>query len=188
LEDLLYGAVIHARSVSAEDLTQRLLSGGSKLETLAHTQISDAARMSASTTISATKGAGWVRMINPPCCQRCAVLAGKFFRSNDGFDRHPQCDCRHVPTSEATWEDAGVTVEPDQIKDLTKAQRQAIADGADMNQVINSHRAGKRSDDLMSTNEGAKRHSRRLTPEGIYKVSATREEALKRLRDNGYLL
>ena len=29
---------------------------------------------------------------------------------------------------------------------------------------------------------------RKLTPEGIYKVSATREEALQRLRDNGYLL
>ena len=188
LDDLLYGAVIHAKTVSAEDLAQRLASGGSKLETLVHTQISDAARMSASTTISATRNAGWVRMINPPCCQRCAVLAGKFFRSNDGFQRHPQCDCRHVPTSEANWEDVGMTVKPDQIKDLTKAQRQAIADGADMNQVINSHRAGKRSDDLMSTNEGAKRYSRRLTPEGIYKVSATREEALKRLRDNGYLL
>jgi hypothetical protein len=188
LDDLLYGAVIQARTVEAASLQERLAAGGRSLEGLVSTQISDAARMAASTTISATHGAGWVRMVNPPCCQRCAVLAGKFFHSNSGFQRHPLCDCRHVPTTEAKWTDAGVDVKPDQIKDLTKAQRSAIDEGADMNRVINSHRAGKRSDDLMSTFEGAKRGQRRLTPEGIYKVSATREEALERLRDNGYLL
>lgn len=187
MDDLLYGSVVHARTAPAENLEDRLSRGFKALVTLVHTQISDAARMSASTKISATRGAGWVRMVNPPCCQRCAVLAGKFFRSNDGFQRHPRCDCRHVPTTEARWTDVGVDVGPDDIKDLTEAQRQAIADGADMNQVINSHRAGKRSDDLMSTHEGSKR-GRRLTPEGIYKVSASREEALRRLRDNGYLL
>lgn len=188
LDDLLYGAVIHARKASAENLDERLNKGFKTLVTLVHTQISDAARMSASATISATHGAGWVRMVNPPCCQRCAVLAGKFFRSNDGFQRHPMCDCRHVPTTEARWTDAGVNIRPGDIKDLTKAQQQAIDDGANMNRVINSHRHGKRSDDLMSTFEGAKRGRRRLTPEGIYKVSATREEALQRLLDNGYLL
>lgn len=188
LENLLYGAVIHARTAQADTLQERLAVGGRSLEGLVSTQISDAARMSASTTISATHGAGWVRMVNPPCCQRCAVLAGKFFHSNSGFQRHPLCDCRHVPTAEAKWTDVGVDIKPDQIKDLTKAQLSAIGDGADMNRVINSHRAGKRSDDLMSTFEAAKRGQRRLTPEGIYKVSATREEALQRLRDNGYLL
>lgn len=187
LDDLLFGAVVHARTAPAENLDDRLSRGFKALVTLAHTQISDAARMSASSTISATHGAGWVRMINPPCCQRCAVLAGKFFRSNSGFQRHPRCDCRHVPTTEARWTDVGVDAGVEDIKDLTKAQRQAIEDGADMNKVINSHRAGKRSDDLMSTFEGAKRGRRRLTPEGIYKVSATPEEALQRLLDNGYL-
>lgn len=187
LENLLYGAVVRARAASAGSLRERLAVGGRTLETMVHTQVADAARMSASTTISATHGAGWVRMVNPPCCQRCAVLAGKFFKSNSGFRRHPNCDCRHVPTTKATWEDAGSDIGPDQIKDLTDAQRQAIADGADMNQVINSHRAGKRSDDLMTTQEAVKRGSR-LTPEGIYKVSASRDEALKRLRDNGYLM
>lgn len=186
LEDLLYGAVVHARTADVTSLPERLQVGGRHLGTLVHTQVSDAARMSASTTISATHGAGWVRMVNPPCCQRCAILAGKFFRSNEGFQRHPQCDCRHVPTSEAKWEDAGVDIKPDDIKDLTKAQRQAISEGADMNRVVNSHR--KRSDDLMSTFELARRGRVRLTPEGIYKVSASREEALRRLRQNGYLL
>ena len=188
LDDLLYGAVVHARTANVTSFPERLQVGGRHLERLVHTQISDAARMAASTTISATHGAGWVRMVNPPCCQRCAVLAGKFFYSNDGFQRHPQCDCRHVPTNKANWSDVGADIKPDDIKDLTQAQRQAIADGSDMNRVINSHRAGKRSEDLMSTFEGAKRGRRRLTPEGIYKVSSTREEALRRLREHGYLL
>lgn len=188
LDDLLYGAVVHARTANVTSLPERLQVGGRHLERLVHTQISDAARMAASTTISATHGAGWVRMVNPPCCQRCAILAGKFFHSNGGFQRHPQCDCRHVPTNGARWTDVGADVKPDDIKDLTQAQRKAIAEGSDMNRVINSHRAGKRSDDLMSTFEAAKRGRRRLTPEGIYKVSATREEALRRLREHGYLL
>jgi hypothetical protein len=186
LDDLLYGAVVHARTAKVDSLPERLLVGGRHLDAIVHTQVSDAARMSAAATISATHGAGWVRMVNPPCCQRCAVLAGKFFRSNDGFQRHPRCDCRHVPTSEAKWEDAGVDIKPDDIRDLTKAQRQAISGGADMNRVINSHR--KRSNDLMSTFEAARRGRVRLTPEGIYKVSASREEALRRLREHGYLL
>jgi len=187
MDALLYGAVIHARMASVETLQERLKVGAASLDRLVHTQISDAGRMAASTTISATRGAGWVRAVNPPCCQRCAVLAGKFFKSNDGFQRHPKCDCRHVPTTAAKWEDVGVTIKPDQIRDLTEAQRAAIGEGADLNQVINSHRAGKRSGDLMSTFEGATRFSRRLTPEGIYKVSSSREEVLHRLRVNGYL-
>lgn len=32
---------------------------------------------------------GWVRMLNPPSCSRCAILAGKFYLWNDGFERHP---------------------------------------------------------------------------------------------------
>lgn len=202
LPDLLYGAVVHARTADVGSLKERLTVGGKHLETFVHTQIGDAARMSSSATIAATTGVGWVRMVNPPCCQRCAVLAGKFFKSNEGFQRHPKCDCRHVPTTEARWRDAGVFIGPDDVKDLTVAQRQAISDGADMNQVINAHRKGARSKDLMTTTEGATRRgiagktlgagrgkrAQRLTPAGIYKVSATREEALRRLRDNGYFL
>jgi hypothetical protein len=186
MDALLYGAVISARTAPVESLDERLRAGAASLDRLVHTQISDAGRMSASTAIAATLGAGWVRAVNPPCCQRCAVLAGKFFKSNEGFRRHPQCDCRHVPTTEANWEDVGVTISPDQVTDLTKAQRDAISEGADFNRVVNSRRG--RSSDLMTTSELATRiRGRRLTPEGIYKVSSSREEVLRRLRDNGYL-
>ena len=197
LEDVLYGAVVHARVADVNTLTERLQVGGPVLDRIVHTQVSDAGRLASSTAITARPGVGWVRLVNPPCCQRCAVLAGKHVRSETAFKRHPRCDCVHGPTMEDRAVGLVEKVEPDQVKDLTKAQRQAIADGADMGQVINSHRVGARSGDLMTTIEGTGRRgaagrrlrgARRLTPEGIYRVSASRDEVLRRLRDNGYIL
>lgn len=34
---------------------------------------------------------GYVRLLNTPSCGRCAILAGKWFKWNDGFARHPTC-------------------------------------------------------------------------------------------------
>ena len=194
LDALLYGAVVHAREVAADSLTARLSAGAQFLRTVVPSQVADASRAAASVAITARPGIGYTRLVNPPCCQRCAPLAGRFYRVAS-FQRHPRCDCRMVPTNEASHKDAGYSIGSDDVKDLTKDQRQAIADGADMNKVINSHRVytnrdgsftPARSKDGLTTSAFGKR--RRLTPEGIYKVSATREEALKRLRDNGYLL
>lgn len=202
LDGLLYGAVVHSRTATAETLPQRLAAGQKWLEVAVHTQVADAAREASGAALVATPNAGWVRMVNPPCCQRCAVLAGAFYRSNRGFERHPGCDCRHIPASESTADGLGIVIGPDDVKDLTKSQRQAIGDGADMNQVINSHRVGSRSKDLMTTTEGATRRgiagkrlgaergkrAARLTPKGIYAKAKNRDEALELLRTNGYLL
>jgi hypothetical protein len=43
---------------------------------------------------------GFVRRVNPPCCGRCAILAGRWYRYDSGFRRHPRCDCTLEPTSE----------------------------------------------------------------------------------------
>ena len=40
---------------------------------------------------------GYIRLVQAPACGRCAILAGKWFEFNQGFDRHPGCDCVHVP-------------------------------------------------------------------------------------------
>src|SRR5690349_7711437 len=65
------------------------------------TQLQDAARSAASVAIAVRASAGgYVRMLNTPSCSRCVILAGKWFRWNAGFDRHPKCDCRHVPSRE----------------------------------------------------------------------------------------
>jgi hypothetical protein len=203
LDTLLYGAVVHTKMLIGHNYSpaEALTGGGDWLDMAARTQVADASRGAAGVAITARPQVGWVRMVNPPCCQRCAVLAGKLFKWNTGFQRHPRCDCRHVPAKGGEVPD-GYTADiapdqiKDQIKDLTRGQRKAIADGADTNQVINSHRRGRRSKDGMTTSEGGTHRGlagqrgtrRRLTPEGIYRVSSSREEALQRLRDHGYIL
>ena len=42
---------------------------------------------------------GYVRVVAPPACSRCIILAGKWFRWNEGFQRHPNCDCIHLPAT-----------------------------------------------------------------------------------------
>ena len=225
LDSLLYGSVVNARAADANSLEQRLKVGGSWLDMAVQTQVADAARQAAGVGITARPKTGWIRMVNPPCCQRCAVLAGKLFRWNQGFQRHPRCDCRHIPHAESDPFDPGIFIAPDDVKDLTKVQRQAIGDGADMNQVINSRRG--RSANGMYTTEGTTRHGwashvkrelakqrgeiakeaataagrrgyiknysvRRVgprpTPEGIYKYADSREEAVRLLAANGYIV
>jgi len=119
------------------------------LDLMVATQVQDAARGAASiATVARPNITGYVRMLNPPSCSRCAVLAGKFYRWNDGFQRHPRCDCRHIPSSEDRAGD--LTTSPDtyfhslspaeQDKAFTKAGAQAIRDGADISQVVNARR------------------------------------------------
>lgn len=205
LESLLYTAVVRSKvamkarwghddrgaTTYAPGLRvdEALKSGQSWLDTVVHTQISDAFRQAESVSVTTRPRIGHVRMVNAPCCQRCAVLAGRVYRWSTGFQRHPRCDCFMVPTTIANPSAPGVVIGPDDIKDLTKSQRKAIDDGADVNQVINSHRAGARGKGGMTTTAGKRKGSgQRLTPEGIYKVSATREEAVERLRQHGYLI
>jgi len=232
LDSLLFGAVTHTKSLigGGYDQDEAVFEGGKWLDMAVRTQVSDADRGAAGAAIAARPRVGYERYVSPPCCQRCAVLAGKFYRWNAGFLRHPRCDCKHYPAVEGTDEDPQAladhmkaVITPDSIKDLTRAQRQAIDDGADMNQVINSHRVGARSKDKMTTSEGttrrgyasyvkravarqrgeaveevvtragksrrnATRVKQRLTPEAIYRLSGTREEALRLLRQNGYIV
>lgn len=111
-------------------------------------QVADAARNSGAVVMaSRQKPAGWVRMLNPPSCSRCTLLAGKWFRYNQGFARHPGCDCRHIPSAESSAGEV-VTTDPykyfsslpgpEQDRLFTKAGAKAIRDGADIFQVVNA--------------------------------------------------
>lgn len=115
------------------------------------TQIQDAARGAAGLSIGLRGHGGrigWIRMLNPPSCSRCAILAGKFYRHNQGFARHPKCDCRHIPAAEDTGRD--LRTDPDlyfrslttaeQHRIFTKAGAEAIRLGADVGQVVNARR------------------------------------------------
>lgn len=198
LDSLMFSSIVHTRSLLGT-LGPRLAykAGGKRLDMLTRTQVSDAARGAAGVAIATRPRVEWERMVSTPCCQRCAVLSGKRFKWNQGFLRHPRCDCRHVVVAESEPSGYDAKISADQVKDLTDAQRQAVSDGADLSQVINAHRAGSRSSSGMTTSEGssrrgyarnATRSSPRLTPEAIYRLSATQEEAVRLLARNGYIL
>lgn len=112
------------------------------------TQVQDAARTIGAIGVGIRPHMGYVRMLNPPSCSRCAVLAGKFYKWNDGFLRHPRCDCRHIPSHEALAGD--LTTNPDdyfhslspaeQDHIFTKGGAESIRLGADVSQVVNARR------------------------------------------------
>lgn len=99
-------------------------------------------------TASRDEQIGHIRTLTPPSCARCAILAGRFYRWSDGFQRHPKCDCTMLPARRsAALSDPFGAFERGEIgsyrdgkfvNGLTKAQTKAIEDGADISQVVNA--------------------------------------------------
>jgi hypothetical protein len=176
-----------------------------QLAMLVASTVQDAGRNGASLQMAVTPSVtGYVRMLNPPSCSRCVVLAGKFYRWNEGFERHPQCDCRHIPSTENLAGD--LTTDPmAYFESLTPAEQdatfgaagaQAIRDGADMGRVVNARRnGGVRKAQILgreafttSVGTGRARRGARLMPETIYAIAGEdRAEAIRLLRVHGFI-
>lgn len=175
------------------------------LERIVATQVQDAARVATGVAIVNDRAVrGWVRMTTPPSCARCVILAGKFYKTNRGFQRHPLCDCVHVPCAEV--------IEPQKPRELfgamsdpqlakagwSKADLRAIRDGADLGQVTNARRAlasvTVAGQQYQTTLIGAKRlqNNVRLTPEAIYDEAErsgwSRDATITALKQHGYIL
>lgn len=210
LASLLQEPIIATKSLigSGASTTEAMAGGWSVLERIIATQIADAGRAAVSVGIASRHRVGWVRMLSTPSCKRCAVLAGRFYRWNEGFDRHPRCDCRHIPATENVagdfTTDPRKAIEAGQVTGLSKADTKAIVEaGADPAQVINATRKGAAvttAGGLKATTSGTTRRGLagkrlrasgekvRLRPEAIYQQAATRDEAINLLRRHGYLI
>ena len=146
LPGLLEGSVVATKRAAERGLapSEALLAGQGWLETALQGAITDAARDATAASIVVRPDMGWVRMVNPPCCSRCAVLAGKFYQWSTGFQRHPRCDCVHIPSQENRAGDFVTDpkrlVERGLITDLTAAQRKRLDDGAGLVKVLNESR------------------------------------------------
>ena len=206
LTGLLYGPVISTKEYIGGGMATEtaMVAGRKSLETIVRTMIADAGRQAAGVDTAARRGTGYVRMLNPPSCSRCVVLAGKFFRYNQGFLRHPRCDCVHIASrlgSTAGARAEGLVDDPyayfhslsaaEQDAAWGRANAGAIREGADLYQVTNARR-GRNG---LFTTEGTTRRGnayglagRRLTPEGIYAKAGSREETLRLLTEHGYIL
>ena len=198
-----------SRGVAPDDA---IYSAGEALERIALTQVRDAGRVAAGVDIASRPAVTvYVRALSPPSCARCAVLAGREYKWNRGFDRHPRCDCVHIPTTVAdarglmfdsrayfdSLDEAG------QDRLFTKAGARAIRDGADVGQVVNARAGMSAAGDVTTVGttkrslagvrlrevQAGRRRVTRLTPEAIYRQAGDdRAAALNLLWRNGYLL
>jgi hypothetical protein len=143
--------------------------------------VQDAGRSAESVAVAARPQIGYVRYLTPPSCARCAVLAGRVYRWSEGFLRHPNCDCVMLPTTieagPGLITDPLDLVEQGRVTGLSKADLQALADGADLNQVVNVRRVAA----------GLREAGRVLARGGITRSPSARDSAGALLRRFGYL-
>lgn len=200
LEQLLMGPVFAAKAAITKGATvdRALAVGEIQLDMLTRTQVADAGRVADGIAVAVRPRVSWTRMVVGDSCPRCIILAGRVYRYSEGFDRHPNCDCVHIPTAEDAADD--FTTDPRQAFDegrvvgLSKADTEAIRAGADMAQVVNARKgmtaagtttAGTTSRGLAGRRLGGRA---RLMPEQIYREATSREEAVKLLRLHGYIV
>lgn len=187
------------------------------LEQLLLSEIADAGRTASQVEFATEPDwQNYIRMLNPPSCDRCTILAGRIYRDLEAFQRHPLCDCVMVPvTNIEAAKSEGLISDPQEafdkglVRGLSKADAQAIRDGADMNRVVNATRglgapgitAALRTSlfgrTVKATTEGTTKRSAwrkanpsllvRLRPESIYQFAEDREDAIRLLRLYGYI-
>lgn len=151
----LPGVQTVGRIAAGQPVRQAMAQGSRTVGLLAATQVQDAGRAGESVALVADRTvSGYRRQLTTPSCGRCALLAGKWFRWNRGFTRHPNCDCVHVPAVGPKSDLGGLeTFDPkgyfdsltpeQQDRHFTKSGAQAIRDGADIGQVVNARRGMK---------------------------------------------
>ncbi|MFH8797063.1 hypothetical protein [Streptomyces sp. NPDC017941] len=198
-----------------------IVSGAAFLEMVTRSLIADAGRIAdMAGMIARPRVVSYVRVVEAPACARCIVLAGREYSFSEGFLRHPRCDCTMAPKRPGDlWvpdlpEDLATRMSPEQLRrTFGAAGAQAIADGADLAQVVNARRgmntATRYRRTVQTTGEGTTRRglygarrtkfqkvpgaryarasAPRLMPEEIYRLADDREHALRLLRRNGYL-
>jgi hypothetical protein len=192
LASLLTRPVVVAKEAigAGSTVTSALAAGESALDMIAQTQVADAGRAAEQVAIAARPRVGFVRMVSAPCCSRCAILAGRWYRYNAGFARHPRCHCRAIPAAEDAA--GALTTSPTelfgrgQITDLSAADRRAVELGSDLSRVVNAHRGMYVAGGRKFTTEAAA--GVRLMPEQILAGAASREDAVRLLRKFGYIL
>lgn len=211
LDAALAGVAYHAldhigRGYSTNEAMQ---TGLVELSKLIQYGVADAGRASSQIRIgSARQKVGYVRMASLGCCARCSVLAGRYYAWNAGFLRHPHCRCVHIPAQESMADtfatdpyeafDALSAAEQDRI--YTKAGAEAIRNGADMNQVVNSRRGmttsgrftaegvGKRGYYKITSEAGRRGYSRLSVDEILRRSGSDKDRFVSLLTEYGYFV
>lgn len=195
---LLDTAVIRSKiAVGSGATPKEALQTGSKwLTGTLLTVIADTSRQVVSADIAQRPNiGGYVRMLNTPSCARCVILAGKWFKWNEGFQRHPKCDCRHIPaTNEAFANSQGFYTDPyayfnslsvkEQERLFGKYEAEAIREnGADIYRVMNTKLRG------LGTAKGNLKFGTptKRTVDDILSHDPSRKFVLENLQYHGYI-
>jgi hypothetical protein len=179
-----------------QDTDRSLAVGLSQLDTIVRTEVADAGR-TADQIATTTHGAdGYVRLTVGPTCNRCLILAGRWYRFSRGFERHPNCDCVMVPAGEG---DEPLTNPEAIYRDLSpdertkagwsQAEQKAIDLGADIIAVTNIHRKGSlyTAGGRQFAREAAGKRPR-ITPRQIFiEAGDNRAEAIRLLKLHRYI-
>ena len=240
LDTLLYLPVITTKQAIGAGLddVEAMMRGLNQLLRISASEVTSAGRTATGAGIAARSTIqGYIRIAAAPCCARCAILGGKEFGWNAGFQRHPRCDCYHMPAvlvARGRGRSTGRQLPSGSVTDsrsyfnslsrreqeriFTIAGARAIRDGADITSVVNARRGMYTStayrQRVRATREGTTRRGAfyrserartiargqvpasgrgfrlrtpRLLPEEIYKLAATRDEAIAMLRRFGYI-
>ncbi|MFJ2783690.1 MULTISPECIES: hypothetical protein [unclassified Streptomyces] len=209
-----------AAGVSAETAA---LAGLHQMSLLVSTTVTDTARAATSVAMAAEpRCVAYVRVVKLPACARCLILLGRQYSYSTGFQRHPRCDCGMEPMTDREWkatqtpEELFRSMSPDeQRRRLGAAGVKALAEGADLGQLVNARRGmatavtgrgpvavtaegtarrgiGGQQLGAYAKAPGGTRYERareaRLMPETIFKLAGdSREHQIAMLRKHGYI-
>lgn len=178
------------------------------IDEIVTTQVHDAAREAEHVGLAAnTDLAGYLRVVEPKACGRCVILAGRFYRWNDGFLRHPRCRCSNRPlTRKSEPQDPRELFDrmspEDQVQAFGVDGARAVRDGADPARVVNARRGMSTTTngraarvnvfgrEVVTTSvlAGGRKAPVRLMPQSIYEIAGgDRDEAIRLLRANQYI-
>lgn len=171
-----------------------------EIEQLIASEVADAGRSASQTELTSHGWTRYVRILTPPSCARCTILAGRIYRWSTGFRRHPLCDCVMAPTDDERATNPLLTNPVEAfaagqvgshrtidgqttfVPGASKADLKAIADGADPIKVINATR-GTTAPGITSAKIVTLRSGTRVkaTTEGVTKRAAWRKANPTRL-------
>jgi hypothetical protein len=196
LLSLLYQPVIEwkARILSGQSMEDAFRGSLMSALRITSTQVADAGRGATGVAMAGRRTIqGYVRVVQPPACSRCVILAGVEYGWNKGFQRHPHCDCIHLPTTLIARHQGrrgsddlgghGFINPQSYFNGLSRAEQdrvfgeagaRAIREGADMAQVVNARRGMQTMTaygrQVQATTEGATRRG------AFYRLERARTE------------
>lgn len=169
---------------SGRPIVQALVSGQALLDAIVQTAVADTGRAADSVGMTARPSVtGYIRVVEAGACSRCIVLAGAEYQTDRAFLRHPRCKCGMEPVTRDHTPDAlspkrlvAQMSEEQKRTTFGEAGARALAEGADIGQLVNARRGMQSASVLggraVTTTEGTvrgefrRREFRRLQASG----------------------